>query len=128
MTSDPRRSTGKRAEQVAAQLLERRGYEVLERNFRTREGEIDIIATRGGTLVFCEVKGLVSRPGGPSAGPASPLEAVGPAKRAQVRRMARVWLAIHGGRAARELRFDVIGVGLSPLGRVLELDHVEGAF
>jgi putative endonuclease len=128
MSPDPRRGTGRRAEQAAAELLERLGYEVVERNFRTREGEIDIIAVRAGTLVFCEVKGLVSRPGGPSAGPASPLEAVGPGKRAQVRRMARVWLATHGGGGTRDLRFDVIGVGLSPLGRVLALEHVEGAF
>jgi putative endonuclease len=128
VSPDPRRGTGRRGEEVAAALLERLGYEVLERNFRIREGEIDLVASRHGTLVFCEVKALVSRPGGPSAGPASPLEAVGPAKRAQVRRVARGWLAARGGAAARDLRFDVIGVTLSPLGGVLALEHVEGAF
>jgi putative endonuclease len=105
---------------------------VLERNFRAREGEIDLIATRADTLVFCEVKALVARTGGPSAGPASPLEAVGPAKRAQVRRVARSWLAVQGdqGRSRRwgTLRFDVIGVLLSPAGELLRVDHVAGAF
>ena len=74
------------------------------------------------------MKALVSRPGGPSAGPATPLEAVGPAKRAQVRRVARVWLAGQGTAAARDLRFDVIGVLLSTAGELLRVDHVEGAF
>ena len=79
MSKDLRRDAGRRGEDVAAELLERLGYTIVDRNFRTREGELDLIASRGGTLVFCEVKALVARAGGPSAGPASPLEAVGPA-------------------------------------------------
>ena len=101
---------------------------MVERNFRTREGELDLIAHRDGALVFCEVKTLVARPGGPAAGPANPLEAVGPAKRSQVRRIARVWLASHRDRRWRALRFDAIGVLLSPGGELLQLQHVEGAF
>jgi putative endonuclease len=125
---DPRRGTGRRGETVAAELLRRQGYRILERNFRAREGEIDLIATRGGTLVFCEVKALVARPGGPSSGPATPLEAVGRAKQAQVRRVARIWLAAQGGLRARHVRFDAIGVLLSTAGELLRVDHVEGAF
>ena len=128
MANDPRRGTGRRGETVAAKLLQRSGYTVLERNYRTREGEIDLIAARDGTLVFCEVKTLVARPGGPSSGPATPLEAVGPAKRAQVRRVARVWLAGQGSLPARAVRFDVVGVLLSPAGRLLEVAHLEDAF
>jgi putative endonuclease len=132
MSRDPRRGTGRRGEKVAARLLQRQGYVVLERNFRTREGEIDLIATRAGTLVFCEVKALVARSGGPSTGPATPLEAVGPAKRAQVRRLARAWLALQRelgtSRVWGVLRFDAIGVLLSPAGELLQVDHVEGAF
>ena len=85
-------------------------------------------SVRGRTLVCCEVKALVARPGGPSTGPANPLEAVGPAKRSQVRRLARAWLAARHGRTARELRFDVVGVTLSPTGDALRVDHVENAF
>jgi putative endonuclease len=125
MSPDPRRGIGRRGEAVAAALLERLGYAVVERNFRTREGEIDLIATRDGTLVFCEVKALVARPGGPASGPASPLEAVGPAKRSQVRRVARSWLAARGPARPRELR---VGVLLSPSGATLKVDHVEAAF
>jgi putative endonuclease len=125
---DQRRSTGRRGEAVAAELLRRRGYRLLERNFRAREGEIDLIAARGETLVFCEVKALVARPGGPSAGPATPLEAVGRAKQAQVRRVARVWLAAQGRLRARHVRFDVIGVTLSTAGELLRVEHIEGAF
>ena len=103
-----------------------------ERNHRTRTGEIDLIAARDDTLVFCEVKALVARPGGPSAGPVTPLEAVGPAKRAQVRRLARAWLAADRGNGAarhwRTLRFDVIGVVLSAAGELIRVDHVENAF
>jgi putative endonuclease len=128
MSPDPRRGTGRRGETVAAKALERLGYTIVDRNFRTREGELDLIASRGGTLVFCEVKALVARPGGPSAGPANPLEAVGPAKRAQVRRVARVWLAARGGSGVRSLRFDLVGVTLSPAGETLRVEHVENAF
>jgi putative endonuclease len=125
---DQRRSTGRRGEAVAAELLRRRGYRLLERNFRAREGEIDLIAARGETLVFCEVKALVARPGGPSSGPATPLEAVGRAKQAQVRRVARVWLAAQARLRARHVRFDVIGVTLSTAGELLRVEHIEGAF
>jgi len=128
MAADARIGTGERGESIAAALLERLGYTIVDRNFRTREGELDLVAVRGRTLVFCEVKALVARPGGPSTGPANPLEAVGPAKRSQVRRLARAWLAARHGRTARELRFDVVGVTLSPTGDALRVDHVENAF
>jgi putative endonuclease len=132
VSADRRRWTGRRGETVAAKLLEHHGFTVLERNYRTREGEIDLIAARDGTLVFCEVKALVARAGGPSAGPANPLEAVGPAKRSQVRRLARAWLASEQEDAVprrwRTLRFDVIGVVLSAAGELVRVEHVENAF
>jgi len=111
---DPRRLAGHRGEAIAAGLLERLGFTVLARNHRTRAGEIDLIAARDHMLVFCEVKALVARPGGVSAGPATPAEAVGPAKRRQVRRLARDWLAAEGerapGRRWQTLRFDVVAI------------------
>jgi putative endonuclease len=127
--------TGRLGERVAVRYLERNGYRLLERNYRTREGEIDLIASRGTLLVFCEVKALrVSsrRASGPVRGPSHPLEGVGPAKRRQVRRIARAWLAEHRAArappAARDIRFDAIGVVLSNAGKVQRLEHVEGAF
>jgi putative endonuclease len=128
MPFDGRRETGLAGERIAGERLERLGYTVIERNHRRREGEIDLIAARDGVLVFCEVKTLVRRrPGG--RGPAFPLEAVGWAKRAQVRRLARAWLGSRArARRWREIRLDAIGVWLSPEGEVLGIDHVENAF
>ena len=103
----------------------------MERNFRTRDGEIDLIASRAGTLAFCEVKTLVARHVPPGAGRLDPLESVGPAKRIQVRRMARAWLALQDqgeGRRPGWMRLDAIGVLLPPDGTLLRLDHLESAF
>jgi putative endonuclease len=129
---DRRQALGRRGEQLAATHLERQGWRIVERNFRTREGEIDLIAARSGTLAFCEVKTLIRRRGPPASGPANPVEAVGAAKRSRVRRMARAWLAQsqNGDRARshRDVRLDVIGVLLAPDGSLLRLDHLESAF
>ena len=132
MAPDPRQAFGRRGEELAATHLERRGWRIVERNFRTREGEIDLIVARSGTLAFCEVKTLVARRAPPASGPANPLECVGPAKRSRVRRLARAWLAEHarGDRSNRHgsPRLDVIGVTLAPDGTLLRLDHLESAF
>jgi putative endonuclease len=128
MSEDPRRSRGQLGERLAEQHLLEAGYLVLERNFRTRYGELDLVARRPEALVFCEVKTLVA---GSAAGPPSPLEAIGPAKRRQVRQMAAQWLATRA-RAERplgtSLRFDAIGVTLSRAGEVIGLEHLENAF
>jgi putative endonuclease len=77
MHSDRRRTRGELGEQIAERHLERRGYRVIARNFRTRYGEIDLIAVDPRAIVFCEVKTRVA-PG--RAGPAGPLDAIGPSK------------------------------------------------
>ncbi|HEY1357591.1 MAG TPA: YraN family protein [Thermoleophilaceae bacterium] len=123
MTNDPRRGVGARGEQLAADHLAARGYELLERNYRTRYGELDIVARDGRVLVFCEVKARLG------AGPIGPLAAVGPRKRSQLRRMAGQWLHERGPvRGTRDVRFDVVGINLDAGGRVQALDHMEGAF
>jgi putative endonuclease len=102
----------------------RLGFAVLDRNYRTRFGELDIVAFDGRILVFCEVK---TRRAGGSAGGA--LAAVGPGKQAQVRRMAAGWLAERPNRPYAEvLRFDAIGITVDGAGEMLALEHVEGAF
>jgi putative endonuclease len=128
---DKRRELGSRGEQIAARHLERQGWRIVERNYRSREGELDLIATRRGTLAFCEVKTIVAR--GPGhAGPADPIESVGALKQMRVRRMARVWLTARAQADAlpahRSLRLDVIGVVLSAGGELVRLEHLEGAF
>jgi putative endonuclease len=125
---DSRRALGELGERIAAQHLARAGYVILERNFRTRFGELDLIAADSRSLVFCEVK---TRIAGTRRGPPRPLDAIGPRKRVQVRAMAREWLtgADATARPRRpELRFDAIGILLSRSGRLVSLEHLEDAF
>jgi putative endonuclease len=122
--NDLRHHLGIAGEQLAAEHLERLGYRILERNYRTRWGELDIVAFDGRTLAFCEVK---TRRAGGRAG--SPLEAVNPTKQSQVRRMAGRWLVERRARPYAEvLRFDAIGVSFDAGDRLISLEHVEGAF
>jgi putative endonuclease len=128
MTNDPRRNLGRLGESLAARHMEARGYDVIDRNFRTRHGELDLVASDSGCLVFCEVKTRVAR-GAP--GPFGPFAAVGPRKRKQVRALAREWLAVNATsdrpRPSR-LRFDAIGISFDACGRLLGLEHLEDAF
>jgi putative endonuclease len=124
MSVDPRRGLGQAGEQLAVEHLQRCGFRILERNFRTRWGELDIVAHDGRTLVFCEVKARRAR-----GSAVTPLEAVHPRKQAQVRRIAARWLGERPSHPrAACLRFDAIGVTLDGGGRLLELTHLEGAF
>jgi putative endonuclease len=128
MSEDLRRRRGELGERLARRHLAVRGYELLDANFRTRLGELDVVARDGDCLVFCEVKTRVIR--GPP-GPFGPLTGVDRRKRRQVRLLAREWLAERRDRIrgeAPELRFDAIGVTLGADGRLLSLDHLEEAF
>jgi putative endonuclease len=112
---------GIRGEEVACRELERRGYAILARRFRTRNGEIDIIARDGETLVFVEVKARRSlRCGGPA-------EAVNWAKRQRLVRLAMSYLRIRGLADVR-CRFDVVSVlyAAGAAGPVVEV--IENAF
>lgn len=121
--TDPRRGVGAAGERFAEAHLLRLGYDVVERNARTRWGEIDLVVVDERALVFCEVKARVAR------GHASPWTSLHARKQAQVRRLAAAWLAEREDRPrARDLRFDAIGVLLDPSGRLVRLDHLEGAF
>jgi putative endonuclease len=137
MPVDQRRAVGSLGERLAEAHLVRSGYRVLERNHRTRLGELDLIASRRGCIVFCEVRARVAGAGGAPSEFGGPLESIGPAKRRRLRRMAREWLAGGGaerlrclgaGVAAEAFRFDAVGVVLSREGRLISLEHVEDAF
>src|SRR5579875_2802707 len=115
---------GRAGEQLAAEHLTRLGYEIVERNYRTRWGELDIVARCGATLAFCEVK--TRRAGGRAGGA---LEAIAAGKRAQVRKIAGRWLVERRDRPyADVIRFDAIGVTFDAAGRLVSLQHLEGAF
>lgn len=121
MSDDPRHLLGQRGEQLAAEHLERLGYEVVARNHRTRYGEIDLIAADRATLVIVEVK---SR-----RGDGSPWDNLDARKRAQVRRMGRAYLSDVTDRPRRShVRFDAIGVRFDSAGAFAGLDHLESAF
>jgi len=94
---------GESGENLACDELRRRGYAILDRRYRTRAGEIDIVARDGNALVFVEVKTRRSARYG------RPGDALTFAKRHRVTMMAADWLARHRIRAS-ECRFDVVAV------------------
>ena len=124
MSEDIRHRLGQHGESLAAEHLVRRGYRIIDRNYRTRWGELDIVAYDGSTLAFCEVKTRRM-----AAGQRDPLESVRPDKRTRIRKMASRWLVERSDRPyADELRFDAIGVTFDLSGRLVRLEHLEGAF
>ena len=110
-----RQLLGKRGEDQAAAWYEANGYEVLERNWRCREGELDLIVRRNRTIVFCEVKTRTSDAFG------VPAEAITYKKRQRLRHLAAKWLDDSPIRP-RQIRFDVASI----LGGEIEI--IEGAF
>ena len=121
-----RQRTGRRAEQLVAQRLAAAGWEIIERNARTRHGELDIVALDGRTLVFVEVK---AGRAGAAFGPERPILAVNSRKQRRVRKLATAWMAERRGALSyAEIRFDAVGVTFDRAGRVLEVEHIAGAF
>ena len=112
---------GRYGEDVAAAHLSAHGLEVLDRNWRCRQGELDIVAREGPVLVFVEVKARSSTRFG------TPAEAVHPAKARRIRLLACQWLAEHRPAGAGEVRFDVVSV-LCPPGGPPELLHLRASF
>jgi putative endonuclease len=96
-----------------ARWYESRGYEVLARNWRVREGELDLVVARDGVVVFCEVKSRSSDAFG------QPFEAVTPTKQTRLRRLAARWLAVDG-RSWPVVRFDVASVVRGRVAGVIE--------
>ena len=109
---------GRFGEDVAADHLQKAGLVVLERNWRCREGELDIVALERRVLVICEVKTRSGLRYG------SPLEAVSHRKRVRLRRLAATWLAVQGLHFD-EIRIDVIGLVGDGAGE-FSLEHVRG--
>jgi putative endonuclease len=121
-----RLSTGRRAEQLVGARLERQGWRIVERNARSRHGELDIVALDRGTLVFVEVK---AGRAGAAFGPERPVLSVGPRKQLQVRRLAAAYMAAHRDLPRYDgIRFDAVGVTFDRSGRAIDVEHIESAF
>jgi putative endonuclease len=109
---------GRYGEELAVAHLKAQGLQILERNWRCRLGEIDVVALDGDCLVVCEVKTRRSLAAG------SPLEAVTPAKVGRLRRLTAAWLAGQD-RHFTQIRIDVVGV-LQPPHCTAVIDHLKG--
>jgi putative endonuclease len=94
---------GKRSERMAAEFLKRSGYRIIETNYRSAVGEIDIIASEKGTIVFVEVKARSSNRFG------SPKGAVTPAKQRKISMAALDYLK-RSGQVGASARFDVVAI------------------
>ncbi len=116
-----RQELGRYGEELAVQHLQEAGLQVLARNWRCREGELDVVARSGRTVVFVEVK---TRSG---SGYGEPAEAVTARKARRLRLLACRWLEQHRPADTGDLRFDVVSVvrrrGYAPV-----VVHLRGAF
>jgi putative endonuclease len=124
--TDARRTTGQIAEDLVAERLAAEGWEIVERNARTRYGELDIVALDGHALVFIEVKGARLDT---IFGPEKPILSINLRKQRKVRRLGTAWMAERENFPRfSDIRFDAVGVTLDRTGHAVEIDHIKGAF
>ena len=119
MKSPSGKDTGRKGEELAVRFLKNAGYRIVERNYRCRFGEIDIIAVDGGTTVFVEVKSRRTESFG------EPQLSVGRDKQKKISRIALNYLQ-EKNMLSRDTRFDVVAVKMLPAGNTLEL--IQNAF
>ncbi|HEY8502438.1 MAG TPA: YraN family protein [Solirubrobacterales bacterium] len=121
-----RRRTGQIAEDLVASRLPAAGWEIVERNARTRYGELDIVALDGRALVFIEVKAARE---GTQFGPERPILSIGPQKQRRVRRLATAWMSERPDLPRYdEIRFDAVGVTLDRSDRAVDIEYIRSAF
>lgn len=115
---------GQRGEDYAVKILKQKGYKILDRNFKTKVGEIDIVASIGDCLVFIEVKARKNDMFG------SPLDAVGVRKQQIIQKVSMEYLNMLNSSGVDtdklNTRYDV--VGLTGAAGSFKVEHVEGAF
>jgi putative endonuclease len=124
--TEARQRIGRRAEDLVAERLAGSGWEIVARNARTRFGELDIVAVDGRALVFVEVK---AGRAGSAFGPERPVLGVGPRKQLRIRRLAAAWMMERRDTPRyAEIRFDAVGVTFDRAGRIVDYEHIRGAF
>lgn len=119
MVNFKKKNRGKIGERIAADYLVHEEYEIIDRNWRIKEGEIDIVARVGNTIVFVEVKTAFSDKFG------DPEEWVNTAKRRQIGKIAGAWIDKHNPDDC-VYRFDVVALHKVPGG--FDIRHIENAF
>jgi len=111
---------GRKGESTALDFLKKKGYKLVERNFRWRGGEIDIIVKKKNTLVFVEVRSFTS-----DKMDMDPVETIGSSKVDKLLKTALIYIAAHPEFNDYDLRFDVIGVKFNR--NKVEIRHIENA-
>ncbi|HWI95243.1 MAG TPA: YraN family protein [Solirubrobacterales bacterium] len=121
-----RQRLGRAAEGLVTTRLIAAHWEILERNARTRYGELDIVALDGRALVFVEVKAGRANS---AFGPERPVHAVDRRKQQRIRRLATTWMAENRGAISYDdIRFDAVGVTFDRNGQLVDLEHIIAAF
>ncbi len=115
-----RKETGALGEKIAGAFLENNGYRIVDRNYRCKEGEVDIIACQGNTLVFVEVRTKSNRRFG------SPEESITSAKSERMRGLAERYIQEHE-HPATNWRIDMVAIEMEPGGRVKRIEIIENA-
>jgi len=118
-TGDDRRGLGRRGEEMAADHLARKGYQIVARNWRCEVGELDLVAVDGDRLAFVEVRTRRGRAMG------TPEESITPAKQARLVELAWAYLQAHDWEG--DWRIDVVAIEMDRRGRLLRVDHYENA-
>ncbi len=111
---------GRAGEKEAERFLKKKGYRIVERNYRTRHGEIDIVALDGDTLVFVEVKTRLSH------GFGIPQDSVDRRKMAHIIKASKYYITENPTLKDHNVRFDVVGITIDKEG--LKFEHIPHAF
>jgi putative endonuclease len=124
-SQDRRKALGRQGEDIAAEYLRQQGYEIVTRNWRTRSGELDIVARDGEWLVFVEVRARRAGKGTLAPALGTPEESITPRKQMQLAAMADAYLfeLPWGG----PWRIDVIALEIRADGSVARLNHLRDA-
>lgn len=130
--TDPRREIGAIGERAVREETTRLGWALIDHNVRWREGELDVIALDGDTVVFIEVKTLMARAFDRPTD-YSPFESITVRKQRQIRGLAGRWLSedlrkVNAPGRIRHFRFDAFAVTLDPDGSVRQIEHLQDAF
>lgn len=110
------RKIGDKGEQIAAEYLKERGFQLLEKNFITRYGELDLVTLEGDMIVFVEVKTRTSKAFG------LPETSITPTKMERIENAALLWLQAHP-EASEDWRVDVVAIIMGQQGEILDFQH-----